>query len=123
MKQTAFPALLPALTNHDTTSHKGNLFLLKINGTSMTDADIKNGDYGVFRKTDTLIDGAIMAVKHHGHSFIKHIKIHKQNVRLCWQDGSGTSLLTPIRNIEPQGELVSIIKVFAHDEFERLINH
>jgi len=91
-----------------------NLFMLKIEGTSMVNADIKDGDFGVFHASDTLINGAIMAVKYQGKSFVKRIKVRKNDVQLIWCDGSGTSLLTPFRNIEPQGELVSILKI--HDE-------
>jgi SOS-response transcriptional repressor LexA len=109
MKKSHIPFLLDPELARD----KDKLFFLEVKGTSMTKARMHDGDLVLCRATNTFIDGAIMAVIYQGQSFIKRIKVRKKAVQLFWEDGSGTSLLTPFRNVEPQGEMIRILGAAA----------
>jgi SOS-response transcriptional repressor LexA len=50
----------------------------------MIEAGVKDGAYLLVRKSEELIDGAIMAVKYRGDSFVKLIELHEGMVHLVW---------------------------------------
>jgi SOS-response transcriptional repressor LexA len=85
-------------------------FYLTIQGYSMVDAGINEGDLVVIRKAEEPINGEIMLVRHENASTLKKIVIKKDKIYLCWEDGSGKRLLLDSRDFEVQGILVWITK-------------
>ena len=86
------------------------LYPQRIRGTSMIDAGIKDGDYAILRPTTTPRDGKIMVFLLDGKSFIKRIRLHGCFIHLCWEDGSGTRVVTKPENVQIQGELMYIAR-------------
>ncbi len=78
-------------------------FYLRIRGTSMTDANIHDGDYVVIRKTNIPQNGEIMLIRYEDESTIKRILIQNDKVFLCWEDGTGKRLMIDSDNFEIQG--------------------
>jgi len=91
-------------------------FTVEIEGTSMTEAGINDGDYVVIRKAVEPKQGKIMLVKHDGDSTLKRIKIKESKngngmeVYLHWEDGSGNFKLVDSSEYEIQGELYCTLK-------------
>ena len=84
-------------------------FIVKIEDTSMTEADIRDGDYTVIQKTGEAVNGKIMLVKYKNSSTLKRIKIKNtkdgKRVFLCREDGSGKSeIMNSSDEYEIQGE-------------------
>jgi len=84
-------------------------FIVEIEGTSMTEAGIKNGDYVIIRKAEEPRNGKIMLVRYDNSSTLKRIKIKEtkkdgQQVFLYWEDGSGDFKLADSSEYEIQGE-------------------
>jgi SOS-response transcriptional repressor LexA len=84
-------------------------FIVKIDGTSMTEAGIKDEDYVIVRKAEEPKHGKIMLVLYENASTLKRIKIKetKKNGRqvfLYWEDGSGDFKLVDSSEYEIQGE-------------------
>jgi SOS-response transcriptional repressor LexA len=89
-----------------------NYYCVLIRGDSMTQADIKDGDYALLRRADGAENGEIMLVRHDNSSTLKRIKVTegkggREETYICWEDGSGhTEKLGG--NHEIQGRLVAI---------------
>jgi SOS-response transcriptional repressor LexA len=87
-------------------------YCVLVRGTSMTDADIRDGDYALLRRAEGAENGEIMLVRHDDSSTLKRVKVTKgengwEETYICWEDGSGhTEKLG--RNHEIQGRLVAI---------------
>ena len=85
-------------------------FTVEIEGTSMTEAGINDGDFVVIRKAEEPRQGKIMLVKHDGDSTLKRIKIKetrngsRMEVYLHWENGSGNFKLVDSSEYEIQGE-------------------
>ena len=94
--------------------NKSEYFTVEIKGTSMTEAGIEDGDIAVIRKAGEPKQNKIMLVRHEGDSTLKRIKIKEtkegREVRLCWEDGSGHSVLVDDDQYEVQGEFFKIMK-------------
>jgi repressor LexA len=87
-----------------------NYFYLKIEGYSMVEAGITEGDLVVIRKAEEPVNGKIMLVRHESASTLKKIAIKKDGTYLCWEDGTGKQLPVNSRDFEEQGVLVWITK-------------
>jgi SOS-response transcriptional repressor LexA len=85
-------------------------FYLKIQGYSMVDAGINEGDMVVIRRAEEPVNGEIMLVRHENASTLKKIAIKKDKIYLCWEDGTRKRLLVDSRDFEVQGILVWITK-------------
>ena len=84
-------------------------FIVKIEGTSMTEADIHTGDYVIIRKAEEPVSGKIMLIRYENTSALKRIKIKNtkkdgHQVYLYWEDGSGDFKLVDSSEYEIQGE-------------------
>lgn len=84
-------------------------FIVEIEGTSMTEAGINNGDYVIIRKAEEPRNGKIMLVRYDNSSTLKRIKIKEtkkdgRQVFLYWEDGSGDFKLADSSEYEIQGE-------------------
>jgi SOS-response transcriptional repressor LexA len=93
---------------------KGNesdFFCLEIEGYSMTEAGIENGDHVVLKKTDVPQNNRIMLVQHEGKTTLKRLKIQNGITYLCWEDGtSHEPIAVDSDGFTVQGDLVHIVK-------------
>jgi repressor LexA len=90
-----------------------NYYCVLVRGTSMTEADIKDGDYALLRRTEGAESGEIMLVRHDNSSTLKRIKVMKgaggrEETYACWEDGSGHEVRLEGEGYEIQGKLVAI---------------
>jgi len=87
---------------------KDDYYTVQVEGSSMTEAGINDGDYIVLRKAIEPKQGKIMLVKYDGSSTLKRIKIRETTggieVRLHWEDGSGKAKMVDSLEYEIQGE-------------------
>lgn len=91
-----------------------NYYIVKIEGSSMTEADIYNGDYVLIRKAEEPINGKIMLVRYENSSTLKRIKIEAKEDRktgsktetvfLLWENGSGDFKQVDSEEYQIQGE-------------------
>jgi SOS-response transcriptional repressor LexA len=82
-------------------------------GTSMTDADIKDGDHALLKRSDGAENGEIMLVRFDDSSTLKRVKVvegykGREEVYICWEDGSGQKVKLEGEGVEIQGKLVAI---------------
>jgi SOS-response transcriptional repressor LexA len=83
-------------------------FCLTICGTSMTDANIQDGDLALIRHAEEPENGEIMLVRYGNESTLKKIRIRRKSVYLCWEDGSGQEVKVDSDEYEIQGRLVNM---------------
>jgi SOS-response transcriptional repressor LexA len=88
---------------------KTRYFSVIIQGTSMTGAGIKDGDYAVMRRAEEPEDGKIMLVRYGNESTVKRVKMRGGKVFLCWDDGSGEAIEVDSSEYEIQGEFVRML--------------
>jgi SOS-response transcriptional repressor LexA/transcriptional regulator with XRE-family HTH domain len=92
---------------------KGNpkdCFCLSVTGTSMTQADIADGDKVVFRLAEDPENGAIMLVSYDGKSTVKRIITKNNKVYLRWEDGGGKEIEVEKEGYRVLGRLLLILK-------------
>jgi repressor LexA len=85
-------------------------FILCIQGYSMIEADIYEGDMVVIRHTEDPINGKIMLVRHEGASTLKRLSHRDGNWYLCWDDNSGREIPVNSKDFEVQGLHVWTLK-------------
>ena len=90
-----------------------NYYCVLVHGTSMTEADIKDGDHALLRHTNKPRNGEIMLVRHEDSSTLKRIKIvegknGQEETWICWEDGSKNKVKLAGDEYEIQGVLVAI---------------
>ena len=91
---------------------KGNwqdCFAVQVSGTSMTEVGINDGEYVLLKKAYEPKHNRIMLVRHEGDSTLKRIKIMetkegREEIELCWEDGSGHSVVVDDDDYQIQGE-------------------
>jgi hypothetical protein len=83
-------------------------FSLAVRGNSLIEAGINDGDYLLMRKAEAPENEAIMLILYEGHSTVKRVKMHKGQVFLCWEDGSGRQMGAAPGGYEVQGKFVAI---------------
>jgi SOS-response transcriptional repressor LexA len=88
----------------------GDYFYLKIQGYSMVDAGINEGDLVVIKRAEEAVDGDIMLVRHENASTLKKISKKRGKTYLCWEDGTGKKLLVNSGDFQVQGTLIWITK-------------
>ena len=85
-----------------------NYYIVKIEGTSITEANIYDGDYILIKRAEAPINGKIMLVRYENSSTLKRIKIERKKgvelVYLHWEDGSGDFKIVDSSEYEIQGE-------------------
>jgi SOS-response transcriptional repressor LexA len=88
-----------------------DFFCLQIEGYSMTEVGIDDGDHVILRRTEVPENGRIMLVQHEGKTTLKKLKIRNGITYLCWEDGSNHEpIVVDSDGFIVQGELVHIIK-------------
>jgi SOS-response transcriptional repressor LexA len=85
-------------------------FSVQVEGTSMTNAGIQNGDYVVVRHAEEPKHGKIMLIRHENESTVKRVKKIKGQWFLCWEDGSGKQEPVNEGKYEIQGEYVGLMR-------------
>jgi SOS-response transcriptional repressor LexA len=85
-------------------------YVVQVQGTSMTEAGIQDGDYAIIRHTEKAQDGKIMLVRHESESTLKRIRIKKDKVYLHWEDGSKKKKLVDSSEYEIQGEYIGALR-------------
>jgi repressor LexA len=89
---------------------QSDYFSVLVEGTSMTNAGIQNGDYVVVRHAEEPKHGKIMLIRHENESTVKRVKKIKGQWVLCWEDGSGKQEPVNEGEYEIQGEYVGLIR-------------
>jgi repressor LexA len=88
-----------------------NHFVLKVNGQSMIENHIDDGDYVVIRKQETAENGENVVAKVDGEVTLKRLEKHKDRVVLHPANGTMRPIvLDPERNIEIIGVLVGVLR-------------
>ena len=92
---------------------KKNYYCILVKGTSMTESDIEDGDYALLKYAKDAENGEIMLVRHDDSSTLKRIKIEngkngREDVYICWEDGTGHTEKLEGEGFEIQGKLVAI---------------
>ena len=93
---------------------KGNetdYFCLEVEGYSMTEAGIDDGDHVILRRTDIPENERIMLIQHEGQTTLKKLKIKNGITYLCWENGTNHEpIVVNSDGFIVQGALVHIIK-------------
>jgi SOS-response transcriptional repressor LexA len=88
-----------------------DFFCLQVEGYSMTEVGIDDGDHAILRRTEVPENGRIMLVQHEGKTTLKKLKIRNGITYLCWKDGSNHEpIVVDSDGFVVQGELVHVIK-------------
>ena len=91
-----------------------NYYCVAVRGESMTEADIKDGDHALLLHTQIPKHGEIMLVRYDNSSTLKRIKIMgnketgREEIYICWEDGSRKRVKLDKEGYEIQGLLVAI---------------
>jgi SOS-response transcriptional repressor LexA len=85
-------------------------FVLSIQGYSMIEADINEGDMVVIRHSKDPINGKVMLVRHEGASTLKRLSHRDGKWYLCWDDNSGREIQVDSKDFEVQGLHVWTLK-------------
>jgi SOS-response transcriptional repressor LexA len=78
-------------------------FILSVQGYSMTEADIDEGDMVVIRHPRDPADGKIMLVRYEGAATLKRLACRDGKWHLLWDDGSGREIPVDKGGFEVQG--------------------
>ncbi len=91
----------------------GDLFVLEVEGDSMIDAMINDGDLVVLRKVSQVPNGTMVAVwlKAEGETTLKYYFFENGQVRLQPANRAYQPMFYPAENVEIQGEVVHISRV------------
>ena len=85
-------------------------FALRVNGESMIDEHIADGDYVIIRRQDTARDGQIVAVRDDGEATLKRLYREKNRVRL---EPANKSMKPIFRDrVDILGVLVGVVRKY-----------
>jgi SOS-response transcriptional repressor LexA len=79
-------------------------FIVRLRGTSMTEAGLNDGDLAVIREAGEPVNGKIMLVRYENSSTLKRIRAEGETIYLCWEDGSGEVREIDSGDYQVQGE-------------------
>jgi SOS-response transcriptional repressor LexA len=81
-----------------------------IQGTSMSEVGIRDGDRVLIRHRDTPVDGTIQVVRYQGKSTLKRLReLEGGGWEMHYEDGSGKVVLLDSGDYEVQGEFVAVL--------------
>jgi repressor LexA len=91
---------------------KGDIYALKVKGTSMLDALINDGDIVIMEATQSVADGETAAVwlKNEQEVTLKKIYREPRRIRLQPANSEMKSIYTRPENIEVQGKVVAVLR-------------
>jgi len=86
---------------------------IAVEGTSMSEAGINDGDWAVVKRATIAENGEIMLVRHGDDVTLKRIKIEKgsdggEEVWMCWEDGSGRRVRLDDEDYGIQAKFVAV---------------
>jgi len=100
----------------DVVGSKGNIYALKVKGTSMLDALINDGDIVIMEDTQTAEDSEMVAVWLKDEQEVTLKKIYHESKRIRLQPAN--SEMKPIyvrpENVEVQGKVIAVLRKLAH---------
>jgi len=96
----------------DVVGKKGDIYALKVKGTSMLDALINDGDIVIMEATQSVADGETAAVwlKNEQEVTLKKIYREPRRIRLQPANSEMKSIYTRPENIEVQGKVVAVLR-------------
>ncbi len=97
----------------DFVSPNNQYFGLKVNGLSMIDKGIFDGDIAVIKKTNSVLDGKIAAVLTNNNEItLKTIKIRYDKIHLIPANKSYSEKILNVHDVQIQGALTGIIRKY-----------
>ena len=96
----------------DVVENKGDIYALKVKGTSMLDALINDGDFVIMEVSQTAKDGAMAAVwlKNEQEVTLKKIYREPGRIRLQPANSEMKPIYTRPENVEVQGKVVAVLR-------------
>jgi repressor LexA len=100
----------------DVVGNKGDIYALKVKGTSMLDALINDGDIVIMKAAQTAEDGEMAAVWLKSEQEVTLKKIYREPGRIRLQPANSEmkSIYTRPENIEVQGKVVAVLRKLDH---------
>ena len=94
-------------------SPNNQYFGLKVNGLSMIDEGIFDGDIAIIKKTNSVINGKIAAVLTNDNEItLKTVKINKDKIHLIPANKSYSEKILNINEVQIQGTLTGVIRKY-----------
>ncbi len=94
-------------------SPNNQYFGLKVNGLSMIDEGIFDGDIAIIKKTNSVINGKIAAVLTSNNEItLKTVKINKDKIHLIPANKSYSEKILNINEVQIQGTLTGVIRKY-----------
>jgi repressor LexA len=94
-------------------SPNNQYFGLKVNGLSMIDRGIFDGDIAIIKKSNTILDGKIAAVLTSENEItLKIVKINKNQIHLIPANKNYSEKIFNIQDVQIQGSLTGIIRKY-----------
>ena len=90
--------------------HGEELFMLRVEGTSMIDAGIMNGDYVVVHKQSTANNGEIVVAVIEGNATVK--RFYRESGRFRLQPENNTMAPIYTRKVDIAGKVVSVYRIY-----------
>lgn len=87
-----------------------DLFMLKVKGDSMIDADIDDGDYVVIKKDNNLNKRSIVAVEVDGHATLKKIELQGNKLILLPQNINYEPIVVSVDEARIIGRAIGVVK-------------
>jgi repressor LexA len=96
----------------DVVGKKGDIYALKVKGTSMLDALINDGDIVIMEATQSVADGETAAVWLKNEQKVTLKKLYRESGRIRLQPANSEmkSIYTRPENIEVQGKVVAVLR-------------
>jgi repressor LexA len=96
----------------DVVGKKGDIYALKVKGTSMLDALINDGDIVIMEATQSVADGETAAVWLKNEQEVTLKKLYRESGRIRLQPANSEmkSIYTRPENIEVQGKVVAVLR-------------
>jgi repressor LexA len=96
----------------DVMGKKGDIYALKVKGTSMLDALINDGDIVIMEATQSVADGETAAVWLKNEQEVTLKKLYRESGRIRLQPANSEmkSIYTRPENIEVQGKVVAVLR-------------
>ena len=96
----------------DMVGNKGDIYALKVKGTSMLDALINDGDIVVMKVAHVVEDGQMAAVwlKNEQEVTLKKVYREPERIRLQPANSEMKAIYTGLENIEVQGRVVAVLR-------------
>jgi repressor LexA len=96
----------------DLVGRRGDIYALKVKGTSMLDALINDGDIVIMEATQTVADGETAAVwlKNEQEVTLKKVYREPRRIRLQPANSEMKSIYTRPENVEVQGKVVAVLR-------------